>query len=84
MSLEDKQRVRQHMKDILLARKKQLDALVPGQEIRAKYNGEVWEATIIQIQPHQHTYPEFRLRFPGSKALYWTSGSQVILEGDEE
>lgn len=84
MADEDKQRVRAHMKDMLVDRKRQLDGLIVGNEVRAKFNGEIWDGFIIQIQARDHTFPEFRLRFGTDKTAYWVSGNQIVLPGDEE
>jgi hypothetical protein len=81
---DDKQRVRLHMKDMLVERKRQLDVLEVGQTVRAKFNGEIWDGYIIQIESRQHTFPEFRLRFGTDKTGYWVSGNQIVLPGDEE
>ena len=84
MAAEDKQRVREHMRKLLLERKRQLEALAPGDTVRARYNGEIWEATIVQVKTYKITLPEFRLRFGTDKTLYWTSSNQIVLPGDDE
>jgi hypothetical protein len=71
--------MRLSMKAQMVEQRKLLLQLKVGETVKAKFNGVIWDAQIHTIREFTHSLPDFRLRFPDDKALYWVSGVQIIL-----
>lgn len=63
----------------MVALRAELLKLKELQTVKVKFNGAIYEGVIVAIRQHAISLPDFRMRFPPEKTLYWVSGIQIVL-----